>query len=425
VDNLMTVFPIFFTLIICVLNAYSMCSYRIPPKQANLWFLLVTLVCMAFNSYIILSFGLYTFRMLMLFTIAVPYFLMILFISKDKISQTFFNVWFWINIFIVINNVVQFINDITFRSYGFAYILRVLLFCVYFILYHKFIKKHHRMVIEKLKVNWWVFSLVPVLFTVLVWMINYYYNDNGALSRNYPLLFVIFIIMICVYLIIAYSLRTINNSMKLELSQAALSQHLDAAKGQIAFLNETQLQTSIYQHNMRHHLTAIDGFLSTDKVQQAKEYIRKVQEDIEYITPKYFCENELVNMLCASFSERAERMGISLTIKAKLSDILSVSDTELCALLSNGLENALNAVDKLANNRWIELYCEVKQNKLLIQIKNPYSGEIVIEGGLPVSQRENHGYGCYSIRAITESLRGICSFETSNNIFILRIMLPL
>lgn len=199
---------------------------------------------------------------------------------------------------------------------------------------------------------------------------------------------------------------------------------LEQARIELERLHHAEINTAIYQHDMRHHLLAIDRFLSANNLQSAKEYIRKVQSDIEAITFKRFCENELVNLLCSSFADKAESMGIRLTVKAKLPKIHSVSDTELCAVLSNSLENALHAVSELDGDRWVELYCEVKYNKLLIEIKNPYSGEIIMQDGLPVSGKEGHGYGCYSIRAIVERHHGLCMFETERGIFILRVVLP-
>ena len=83
-------------------------------------------------------------------------------------------------------------------------------------------------------------------------------------------------------------------------------------------LNESEVQTAVYQHDMRHHLNAIDGFLAAGKPQQAEEYIRKVRSDIERITPKRYCDNELVNLLCSSFAGKAQRMGVRLEVDAKL-----------------------------------------------------------------------------------------------------------
>ena len=91
-------------------------------------------------------------------------------------------------------------------------------------------------------------------------------------------------------------------------------------------------------------------------------------------------------------------------------------------LLSNGFENALHAVSKLeASLKWIELYIEIKQDNLLIEIKNPFVGEIVMQDGLPITKRANHGSGCRSIQTIAKQNRGGCVFETEDGVFILRV----
>lgn len=100
------------------------------------------------------------------------------------------------------------------------------------------------------------------------------------------------------------------------------------------------------------------------------------------------CENELVNLLCSSFAEKAQQHGIRLTAKLRLPAALSIPDTELCTVLSNGLENAFRAVSGLdEQQRTVSLYCGVRLNKLLLEIKNPYQGEVVMCEGLPVSDR--------------------------------------
>ena len=250
-------------------------------------------------------------------------------------------------------------------------------------------------------------------------------TGHRIFSRNYHVLLVIYLLMTFVYLIIVFTFKTTYHAMKLEVSQAALSQQITSAKEQVAFLNETQTQTAIYQHNLRHHLNAIEGFLSSDKPQQAKEYIKNVQADVESITPQRFCENELLNLLCSSFSNKAKRTGVKLTIKAKVPAELPVSDPELCSVISNALENALNAAALKKQDKWATLYCDIKSNKLLIEVKNPYDNEVIMREGTPVSNLEGHGYGCQSIRTIVEQHRGLCSFEPNDGTFLLRIVFPL
>jgi len=246
------------------------------------------------------------------------------------------------------------------------------------------------------------------------------YVGIQALNEFLPTVLIIFYVAF----LAAYHAQT-QKRTQAELQKSMLEVELKQSGVELESLRRVETQTAIYQHNMRHHLTAIDGFLSAGKPQQAEAYIKKVQADVEAITPRRFCENELVNLLCSSFSDKAERMGVRLTVEAKLPQKLSVSDTELCSILSNGLENALHAVSVLEEPlKWVELYCSIRANKLLIEIKNPYVGEIPMQDGLPVTGQEGHGYGCRSIRAITEHYRGLCSFEASGGVFTLRVVLP-
>lgn len=211
-----------------------------------------------------------------------------------------------------------------------------------------------------------------------------------------------------------------------ELYSSLMAGQLKQAEAEVASLRKAEAQAATYQHDMRHHLNAINGFLAADRPQQAEEYIKQVQADIEAITPKRFCENELVDLLCSSFSAKAQRMGVRLTLEAALPGALSISDTELCALLSNGLENALNAVGELKENRrWVEFYCGVRLDKLLIEIKNPYTGQIAFRNDLPVSLRPDHGHGCRSIQTIAQAHRGLCEFKAEDGIFTLRVALPM
>ena len=77
---------LFVTLFICTLDGYSMMNYRVPAKRAYGYFAAVTTVCLAFNSYITIHYGSTVLRSVILFTIGLPYFVLILLITKDKIS---------------------------------------------------------------------------------------------------------------------------------------------------------------------------------------------------------------------------------------------------------------------------------------------------------------------------------------------------
>ena len=241
-----------------------------------------------------------------------------------------------------------------------------------------------------------------------------------ALNEFLPTILIFFYIAF----LTAYHVQAQKRSQA-ELQSSMLEAELKQSEMEMESLRRTEKQTAIYHHDIRHHMTMLEGFLAAGKPQQAAEYIKKIQSDLDKITPRRFCENDPINLLCSSFSGKAEHLGIRLSVTANLPKVLPLSDTELCSVVSNGLENALHAVTPLDEPyRWIEFYCDIRMNKLLIEIKNPYDGEVILRDGLPVSHQSGHGYGCHSICAITRQHHGLCSFEPDGRIFTLRVVFP-
>lgn len=111
-----------------------------------------------------------------------------------------------------------------------------------------------------------------------------------------------------------------------------LEAELEQSQSEMDSLHRLETQTAVYQHDMRHHLNMLDGLLSVGRPDEAAAYIKKVQADIEAITPRRFCENHLVNLLCSSFTDKAQRQGTVLTVDASLPNDVAISDTELCSL---------------------------------------------------------------------------------------------
>lgn len=96
---------------------------------------------------------------------------------------------------------------------------------------------------------------------------------------------------------------------------------------------------------------------------------------------------------------------------------------DLTAILSNALENAIHAVKKLPpEKRYIELDLRMKENKLLISIKNTFAEAPELRDGLPVA-RGRPRLCSQSIRYVAEKLHGNCQFSVVDDRFVLRVVL--
>lgn len=269
--------------------------------------------------------------------------------------------------------------------------------------------------------------LLPLAYNISNYWLGMY-NFTAAISTElFYLRILIFIITLTAYILILDISKSAREKEALQGAQMVLSLLLESANHQLSALQATQEHSAIYRHDMRHHLVLIGGYLANGDSQKAEEYVRSAQADIDEITPNRYCKNNTVNLILSSFAAKAKKNGVVLSVEAGLPQSLSISETELCALLSNGLENAIIAAAQVADEQFrkVRISCQTHKGNLLIFIENSFTGKVAMEDGLPQSRREGHGFGVKSMAMIAEKYNGYCSFEAKGEIFTLRIVLPL
>lgn len=181
---------------------------------------------------------------------------------------------------------------------------------------------------------------------------------------------------------------------------------------------------SILRHDMRHFLVSISSYVENDESDKALAYINDVIDTAEKTATRRYCKNEIVNLILSSHEDEIQNKSIRFEHSIQLPELLSVSDVDITAILSNGLENAIHAVSKLPESgRFIKLDMYLNDNKLLLSLKNTYADKPEIIDGLPFTSESGHGFGTKSIWYVTEKLGGSCQFSITSKYFILRVIL--
>jgi two-component system sensor histidine kinase AgrC len=192
------------------------------------------------------------------------------------------------------------------------------------------------------------------------------------------------------------------------------------AQSEFNSLKQMQQITASYRHDMRHHFALLQGLAAKGQIGEIKNYLRTAQSDMDSITPVRYCQNETVNLILSSFATKAKQSGVLLEIDSKLPDSLPFSDTELCSLLSNAMDNAIQASEYIpdSDKRIIQLRVFSKNNKFCIDIRNKYQLEPIFHNGMPISKEQGHGFGTKSMAYIVEKHGGIYQFSVEDGWFI-------
>lgn len=237
------------------------------------------------------------------------------------------------------------------------------------------------------------------------------------------------LLMLTVWDLLEEQIKNAQAVSAMESQQAILRLQMEAASQRIQSLRASQEHTAVYRHDMRHHLSLLLGYAKEGDVEKMKAYLVRAQADLRDITPVQFCENQTANLILSSFDARAKKAGVDFTVEAHLPEAVPLPETELCALLSNLLENAITASVACpeTSERKVHFHARIRERQLLISTENPYIGTLELENGLPktTSSPSGHGFGLKSILTVVERHHGLYTLDTDNQTFLLRLVIPL
>lgn len=268
-----------------------------------------------------------------------------------------------------------------------------------------------------------MFGLIPAVYYLFDYSTRVY-TDVLYSGSMVAVEFMPFVCCLVYMAFLLYHSAREQSESRLQQVQKGLDIQLNQAVREIGALRESQMLAIQYRHDLRHHLQYLSSCIENGQVEHAQAYISEVCAEIEAHRVQRYCENEAANLILSSFVGRAEKEGISITVQSELPPLIQVSDSDLCVLLSNGLENALHACRAMVAageqcNIDVQLY--QRNGKLLLQMTNPCMNAVRFEKGLPVSDRPGHGIGIQSICAIVKKYGGIYTFSVKDGRFVLRL----
>lgn len=271
-----------------------------------------------------------------------------------------------------------------------------------------------------------ILGIIPLLYYLFDYCTTVYtnllYSGNQFSVQFMPSVMATFYF----FFLLIYHYR-LEKQEDIQRERDLLSLQLHQAETDFSAMRKMQEQTKQYRHDLRHHFALLLELADAGELQKIKNYLRNTEQNLDSFSQKHFCGNDVVNLLLSHFTGIAENAGVKLNVDAVLPAFLPFDDTELCCLLSNGLENAIIAAKQIPDSakRTVLVGLCIRQKNLLISIQNPYTGNVTIADGLPVTDRKEHGFGTRSMASIVHCHGGQISFLTKDNLFLLRIMLPI
>lgn len=176
--------------------------------------------------------------------------------------------------------------------------------------------------------------------------------------------------------------------------------------------NETELRK--IKHDISGCLETMKEIIYTEKdTEKAQHFFDELSMTLGNITTGFYCKNSLINAIIISKSKICDKQGIRLNAEIKIPEALNISDTNICRILVNMLDNAIEANEKEDKNKFIDLSIKENDGFIYLSTRNPFSGENI--GSTTKENKKEHGYGLRILNDFAQKYDGYFKTESQSN----------
>ena len=182
-----------------------------------------------------------------------------------------------------------------------------------------------------------------------------------------------------------------------------------------------------WRHDYRNHIQTMKAYAAEGDWEAIRRYLDLLDEDLTSVDTAVKTGNPMADAILNSKISLANSKKIRVIADAHIPVKLKSLEIDLCCILGNLFDNAIEASEKLPEDqRVIRVYMDMKNTQLYISFTNFTAGKkLKKEGKLFRSTKgEGHGFGLVRIDAIVERLDGYISRNSEDGAFTTEILLP-
>lgn len=184
-----------------------------------------------------------------------------------------------------------------------------------------------------------------------------------------------------------------------------------------------------WKHDYHNHIQVMKAYLELEKYKEMDIYLDDLARDLTTIDTVLKTGNIMVDAILNSKLSLAKSQEININAKATVPKDLNIADIDLCVVIGNLMDNAMEATIKLENpeDRFIRVYIREMKNQLYISVTNSVGGKVKKFNLEYISTKLgiNHGFGLKRVDSIVRKYNGFINRQNEEGVFATEVILPL
>ena len=182
-----------------------------------------------------------------------------------------------------------------------------------------------------------------------------------------------------------------------------------------------------WRHDYHNHIQALLALSGNEE--KTREYLLRLNDDLTTVDTVLKTGNVMVDAILNSKLSLIKSRHIAVNARAVVPASLKVSEIDLCVIIGNLLDNAMEAClrQEREEDRFIRVFIGVMKGQLYLSVTNSTGGEIKKEGRRYLSTKDSpsHGFGLMRVDRIAEKYDGYVNRQHEEGVFATEVLLPL
>ncbi len=179
-----------------------------------------------------------------------------------------------------------------------------------------------------------------------------------------------------------------------------------------------------WRHDYRHHIQTMKVHMANGEIEEIGRYLDMLDDDLTNVETVIKTGNRMADAILNSKLSLAAQKDIKVKAEAKIPVSLSVSEIDLCVVIGNLLDNAIEACMELPpKERLIRIYMEMKGNYLYIALTNTAARKK--KSSFRTTKGDGHGFGISRVDAVVKKYGGYVTRASEDGAFSTEVLLPM
>ena len=226
-------------------------------------------------------------------------------------------------------------------------------------------------------------------------------------------------------LFIYYLFYRVTKEYREKLGRQALEHRMAMNQQHMEEVNTLYQNLRAIRHDLLNHITIMDGMIQQRNYRELDSYFQTLRKNNLSVEQFVDCGHVSVNALINPKLSYAKELGIKVSIRASLAPDIKITETDLCALLANLMDNAIEACNHV-KEPVLELDMHPERSYLSIVVRNTVEHDVLKDNPKLHTTKQDkqiHGIGLSIVHTIVDRYDGMIDFSVEEHMFTVKVLL--